>query len=570
MTHYVNTTNEKPGRFYGQYLLGDTMELTDGSIWEYHPEVGWFPTQIGAVTSKTNPLTGGRGIVTDEGVLMEFLAAPVLGGVLPIYLVPPPGTAGIDDAPMLRLFWEIPNAWIVHAEGVYNLGTRYGSSEELKHILAPANGLRAIGKGGRSGATKFRVADTLPTNSAIVSRYDGSDITIEGIEFDGNKQRLTALQVGAEENEGLNWKGKSTRIKLWDVWIHDCGQDCIDFDPTSGVDAASNLSSGCTIDECVLENSGGMGIHNGCRGLKVRDSIIRGNAFERFGHGVTPYGGFDIAENDIEVTGTQITGNAARQLVVDTVVNPIVTGTKLRDLIVTAGSGTPCMLMMGGSTGVEISGGVWTGAAGEHCIQGITGTVGTVIRGANIASPSTTKNAINITGDATQLFDNIITGSYRGAALSGNNIRVLGNNRFSGQVNDSLYISAGSGALIQGGTFTGAVAGKSITLNSNGGHKVIDNNIGYGVSGFTGNTVKNNVGVIREASGTATILDTTSFITISHGLTNSGITGISPVTVQITPQANATLWVSARSTSSFTVTRSGTSGALAFDWSASA
>lgn len=68
MAHYVNTTNEKPGRFYGQYLLGDTMELTDGSIWEYHPEVGWFPTQIGAVTSTTNPLTGGSALSADGAV----------------------------------------------------------------------------------------------------------------------------------------------------------------------------------------------------------------------------------------------------------------------------------------------------------------------------------------------------------------------------------------------------------------------------------------------------------------------------------------------------------------------
>lgn len=61
MTHYTNSTNEKPGRFYGQYLLGDTMELTDGSIWEYHPEVGWFPTRIGTVRGITDPLIGGIG-----------------------------------------------------------------------------------------------------------------------------------------------------------------------------------------------------------------------------------------------------------------------------------------------------------------------------------------------------------------------------------------------------------------------------------------------------------------------------------------------------------------------------
>jgi hypothetical protein len=42
MAHYVNSSNEKPGRFFGQYVQGDTMELADGSQWEYHPEEGWF------------------------------------------------------------------------------------------------------------------------------------------------------------------------------------------------------------------------------------------------------------------------------------------------------------------------------------------------------------------------------------------------------------------------------------------------------------------------------------------------------------------------------------------------
>lgn len=71
-----------------------------------------------------------------------------------------------------------------------------------------------------------------------------------------------------------------------------------------------------------------------------------------------------------------------------------------------------------------------------------------------------------------------------------------------------------------------------------------------------------NVGHETEASGTDTIADTSATVGVSHGLTET------PTSVTITPRGNDTLWVSARGASTFTVERSGTSGALDFDWKA--
>jgi hypothetical protein len=64
MAHYVNPSNEKPGRYFGQYVQGDTMELADGSQWEYHPEEGWF-----IVPSSLIGLSGAAIAVYDEALL---------------------------------------------------------------------------------------------------------------------------------------------------------------------------------------------------------------------------------------------------------------------------------------------------------------------------------------------------------------------------------------------------------------------------------------------------------------------------------------------------------------------
>lgn len=63
-------------------------------------------------------------------------------------------------------------------------------------------------------------------------------------------------------------------------------------------------------------------------------------------------------------------------------------------------------------------------------------------------------------------------------------------------------------------------------------------------------------------SGTGTIADGQSSVTVAYpGANTAGA-------ITITPRLDATLWVSARTSTGFTVSRTGTSGAAAFDWMA--
>jgi hypothetical protein len=74
--------------------------------------------------------------------------------------------------------------------------------------------------------------------------------------------------------------------------------------------------------------------------------------------------------------------------------------------------------------------------------------------------------------------------------------------------------------------------------------------------------VKNNTGYVTESLGNATIADTTSSVTVTHGLATT------PTSVTLGKRTSEDVWVSARTSTTFTVARTGTAGALTFDWSA--
>jgi hypothetical protein len=76
--------------------------------------------------------------------------------------------------------------------------------------------------------------------------------------------------------------------------------------------------------------------------------------------------------------------------------------------------------------------------------------------------------------------------------------------------------------------------------------------------------IRDNDGYTTENKGSATILDTTSAITVTHGL------AVTPVSVVLTTRTSGSVWVSARTSTTFTITRTGTSGALVVDWYAQA
>ena len=524
---------------------------------------------LGLARSWTVEADGGQSF--DDTLTSTEVAATraLVSGAGNIYYVPSP--SGGDDAPVLRTYFAIPNAVLYLTDGEYLLGTRRGSSEGLKDILVPANGLTVIGRGRTK--TRLKVMDTLPTNSAVIRATDPQNITLMGFELYGNKQRLGVGQAGVDENEGINWKGACTNVVMRDLWIHDTGQDCIDFDPVAGAAATLNLSSGTVIEDCLLENAGGLGIHNGCKGLRVRRTIVRNNCAERFALGVAPYGGFDPAEDDIVVDDScEFSGNAFGQIVIDPTALGTVNGFKLRGLSkVTAASGTYGIFARANAINTEIIDATIVGASNQHAVSTETGCNDWVIGGASrLSSPATAHEVALIQGNGTVVEGSAkLSGGRRQLQVNGTGTRIRGAVWFEalGTSEYGYYcLTASAGGSIQGARFTGTPTQRSIILQSNAGTLVTGCEISYGVSGFTGNFVRGNRGVITEAYGNATILDGQSSVGVSHGLTNSGIAGITPASVILTKRSAEDIWRSGVSTSVFTVARAGTSGALTFEY----
>lgn len=156
----------------------------------------------------------------------------------------------------------------------------------------------------------------------------------------------------------------------------------------------------------------------------------------------------------------------------------------------------------------------------------------------------TSGSAINITTPDAVITDNVIrnAGSH-GIRISGQGSLVKDN-----EIRDIT----GNGINI-----LAAVTGVVITDNR------ISNTSAAPITGIQPDTVvRRNTGYTTEAMGSATIADTASTIVVTHGLRAA------PNVVTATPRGNENVWVSARTSTNFTVSRSGTAGALVVDWRA--
>jgi len=156
----------------------------------------------------------------------------------------------------------------------------------------------------------------------------------------------------------------------------------------------------------------------------------------------------------------------------------------------------------------------------------------------------TSGSAINVTTPDAVITDNVIhnAGSH-GIRISGQGSLVKDN-----EIRDIT----GNGINI-----LAAVTGVVITDNR------ISNTSATPITGIQADTiVRRNSGYTTESMGSATIADTASTIVVTHGLRAT------PNVVTATPRGNENVWVSARTSTNFTISRTGTSGALNVDWRA--
>lgn len=325
---------------------------------------------------------------------------------------------------------------------------------------------------------------------------------------------------------------------------------------------------------CPTLNSGGVQVHTGSNRVSVLnnvigpctvgvssqnycfDLIVRGNKiWNTSGAGVLienctrAY----VDDNTIHTTGSGAEGIGFAGVVGGSIRNNVVhaagassinVGTSSSDIVVAGNrSSSPTNYGVNAATvaGMTVRGNTLLG--GQIGVAATSGAnTGVIIEGNDIKS--TSANGIYTTAADVLIRNNSVRSAGSHAIrIQGQGSRVTGND-----VRDTTGV---------GIYLTTAVTGVSITdnylANSSGG-----NLVGRQPDTF----VRRNFGYVTEARGNATIADGTSSVVVNHGL------AAEPTSVTPAARGSEAVWVSARTATTFTVSRAGTSGALAFDWQA--
>ena len=286
---------------------------------------------------------------------------------------------------------------------------------------------------------------------------------------------------------------------------------------------------------------------------------------------------------DIAFVGNKIHSTSGIGVVVADCTRPIVDDNQVYG----TGAGAPGISLQPATGGTVRNNTIH--ASGSHSINVGANSSNILIAGNKSISP--TSYHVNVVGAAdVTIRGNSCTGGAIGiAATSGTNTGlIIDSNDIKGTSANGIYTTAsdvlirgnsvrnagahairvqGAGSRVVGNdvrdtTGSGinlavAVAGVSITDN----HVV--NSSGAAIVGMQPDTVmRRNTGYVTEARGTATIADAASSVVVSHGL------AVAPTSAVATARGNEGVWVSARTATTFTISRAGTAGALAFDWQA--
>ena len=339
--------------------------------------------------------------------------------------------------------------------------------------------------------------------------HTGDDLLIEG-----NVIRCPGLTSG-----GIQVHTGSNRVSVINNVIGPCSVGinsqnyCFDL-VVRGNKVSSTSGAGILIQNCTRAFVDGNFVHTtgaGAEGIGFSNVVggsIRNNHVHLAGGTSVSVG---AGSSDIMVSGNRSSSPSAYGVAAATVSGLTVRGNAL----------------IGGQIGVAATSGVNTGL---------------IIEGNDIKS--TSANGIYTTGNGPLIRNNSVRSAGAHAIrIQGQGSRVTGND---------LRDITGIGIYL-----TVAVTGVAITDNN------IVNSSGAAIAGMQPDTiVRRNTGYVTEARGSATIADAASSVVVTHGL------AAAPTSAVVTSRGSEAVWVSARTATTFTVSRAGTAGALAFDWQA--
>ena len=318
-----------------------------------------------------------------------------------------------------------------------------------------------------------------------------------------------------------------------------------------GISIHTNSKRVRCVNNVIGPGSFGLSTTNNCESI----AFVGNKIYNTTGAAIMLASGTNLSadNNLIQTTGG---GSAGIQVIT-------ATGASVRGNTI-IGVGSHSVHLTTASSNVQISGNKSVSPASYHVE--IAGNSDISVRGNKFSGGSMGVVATSGTNTEIVIADNDIKGTSStainvtaaGTLISGNSIRSSGSHaiRISGQDTRAIGNDI-DGVSGNGVTLLAAVTGVTITDNR------LRNTSNTPITGMQPDTiVRRNVGYVTESLGNATIADGSSTIVVAHGLKTT------PNAVTVTARGNEGVWVSARSSASFTVSRAGTTGALIVDWQA--
>ena len=397
-----------------------------------------------------------------------------------------------------------------------------------------------------------------PTGTAKGAR---SYFTIEKNHCTGFTWRASIDVASTDVTTGVNSNGivRGNFIDGNSIIVH-TGYDLLidgnvvlnsDASSEGGISVHTNSKRVVCTNNIIGPGSLGLATSNSCESVFFTNNKVYNTTGAAI---VLSYGSNLSADgNLIQSTGGQSSGVQLIAAVGATVRNNTIIGAGSRSVYLT----TDCSnVQISGNKSVspgtyhaEIAGAADVQICGNKCTGGTTGFV--ALTGAN-------SNIV--------FSDNIISGTSSSAFSVNTPDIVISNNTIRSSGSHAIRVS-GQGSRVSGNEINGAVGNGVNILAAVTGVSITDNRIrGTTLAGVTGlqpdTIVRRNIGYVTEARGNATIADVDSTVVVTHGLATT------PNSVTLTARGNEAVWVSARTTTTFTVSRAGTSGALVVDWQA--
>lgn len=455
---------------------------------------------------------------------------------------------------------------------------------------------------GQGAATELRLVDSATLSSHALSGSQGRTVNyaIANTSRTGDADTNITLRDFRVEGNGAN---QSTTQTIALVWLHNVTdvtvENVVSRDATPTTDIVNSWRAFCLlmVEAERVQVRGGryewagyecVGIRDNCYDVSVVGAVIRR----------TQNHAMQVASSWIADTNA-----ASRITISDCLVETLTTDTG-------TGNGITLHGQQGNLTHVTLSGNTIHshGSAGVYVVEEVTdvaitgnaidhyGTTGCAIRlGSSTSSAGIAR--FTITGNVLVNDRNLTGGTSAVDIYHADDVIVSGNRVASGW----------HGIHVQGASTRVTVTGNSVKAQAPSGTKwsafriidsasrvsVIGNQIedatrAFSITGTTtdilvalndfptgidvpgavttsGDVVyRGNQGYVTDATGTGTVADAASTAVVSHGLDET------PTSVTVTPRGDEMVWVSARTATTFTVSRSGSSGALDFDWSAAA